>query len=462
MTLRYTSNYRFPVPDFRSPDWAPAIQASLDAIDTALRNVSTQPILWAEDVEFEIGNVAIDTGTAPVSYWICNVNHAAAGANFVAARAAHPTYWSAFSFGINPTGAWINNNSYNINDIAYDSVRGITGICNTAHISNAAGSIIDDSIYWDFIVNLPTTFTALATLFDNSHTALATNNVQGAIDLIFDNVAGAYVSNNITYDHAISGLAANNVKAALDEIDATVDSHAISIAANAAAIASGTISTGFWQWRPTSQILAGWTIQNGTTIGDASSGASQRANADTAAQFSHLWDNFSNSECPVSGGRGANAAADYAAHKTIQTVDMRGTFGGLGVDTMGGSASTRLTGATVVSGSTTAVASVLGETTHVNTLSELPTGITSTASPSLTANVTGSEWQAGSSTDSTGVNPGGSGGAGLACSLTGGSIAKKTAAGTATGTVSSTSNNTSGAAHNNVPRSKTGYWYMKL
>lgn len=62
---------------------------------------------------------------------------------------------------------------------------------------------------------------------------------------------------------------------------------------------------------------SGWIMMNDATIGDASSAASNRANADTQALFTLLWNNFNNTNCPVSGGRGISAAADYAAHKTI-------------------------------------------------------------------------------------------------------------------------------------------------
>ena len=69
---------------------------------------------------------------------------------------------------------------------------------------------------------------------------------------------------------------------------------------------------------------ATWIMLDDGTIGDASSGASNRANADTSALFTKLWTNFSNTNCPVSGGRGASAAADFAAHKTIQLPQMLG------------------------------------------------------------------------------------------------------------------------------------------
>lgn len=91
---------------------------------------------------------------------------------------------------------------------------------------------------------------------------------------------------------------------------------------------------------------SGYVRANGRTIGNASSGASERANADTAALYALLWDSYSDTVCPVSSGRGANAAADYAANKTITLPDLRGRAL-FGLDDMGGSAAGRLAAATI-------------------------------------------------------------------------------------------------------------------
>lgn len=61
----------------------------------------------------------------------------------------------------------------------------------------------------------------------------------------------------------------------------------------------------------------GWVMMNDGSIGNASSGATTRANADTEALFTLLWNNVSNTWAPVSTGRGASAAADFAANKTL-------------------------------------------------------------------------------------------------------------------------------------------------
>jgi hypothetical protein len=61
----------------------------------------------------------------------------------------------------------------------------------------------------------------------------------------------------------------------------------------------------------------GWIFFDDGSIGSASSGASTRANADTEDLFTLLWNLTTDANCAVSSGRGASAAADFAANKTI-------------------------------------------------------------------------------------------------------------------------------------------------
>lgn len=67
---------------------------------------------------------------------------------------------------------------------------------------------------------------------------------------------------------------------------------------------------------------AGWLLIDGKTIGSAASGATARANADTATLYAKLW-TFDAAAVPIftSAGaastRGANAAADFAANKRL-------------------------------------------------------------------------------------------------------------------------------------------------
>lgn len=129
--------------------------------------------------------------------------------------------------------------------------------------------------------------------------------------------------------------------------------------------------TGDCLWLDIQGTRNGWVRDNGRTIGSASSGATERANADTSALFVYLWNTFSNTICPVSTGRGANAAADFAANKTITLPDKRGYVPG-GLDDMGNSAAGRYANVPVVSGDTITAGSVLGEATHTLTVPEIP------------------------------------------------------------------------------------------
>lgn len=102
--------------------------------------------------------------------------------------------------------------------------------------------------------------------------------------------------------------------------------------------------------KPTHKVTAdtSWILWSDGTIGDGSSAASIRANADTEDLFALYWDNYSNTLCPIytSAGaastRGASAAADYAAHKRLalptgagRVLGLAGTGSGLTARTIG-------------------------------------------------------------------------------------------------------------------------------
>jgi microcystin-dependent protein len=86
--------------------------------------------------------------------------------------------------------------------------------------------------------------------------------------------------------------------------------------------------------------LSGFVRANGRTIGSSTSGATERANADTQSLFEYLWGADSN--LTVSGGRGASANADWTANKTIALPDWAGRAIA-GLDDMGAGAKGRLT-----------------------------------------------------------------------------------------------------------------------
>lgn len=94
----------------------------------------------------------------------------------------------------------------------------------------------------------------------------------------------------------------------------------------------------------TNEAPFGYVLMDGGTIGNAASAGSTRANADCLGLFEVLYTSCSNTICPVSGGRTGDAAADFAANKTLTLLDGRGRTI-FGKDNMGGSTASRLTAA---------------------------------------------------------------------------------------------------------------------
>jgi microcystin-dependent protein len=123
--------------------------------------------------------------------------------------------------------------------------------------------------------------------------------------------------------------------------------------------------------------LTGFVRANGRTIGSATSGASERANADCQALFEYLW--TADANLTVSTGRGASANADWVANKTIALPDWRGRALA-GLDDMGNSAAGRLT-ATYFGTAATVLGAAGGAESHTLITAEIP-------SHTHTANVT--------------------------------------------------------------------------
>lgn len=96
--------------------------------------------------------------------------------------------------------------------------------------------------------------------------------------------------------------------------------------ANWAAVPLGgtTFTTGDVKFTLKSVADTGWIMANDGTIGSASSGATTLADASAQALYTLIWNNVSDTYAPVTGGRGASAAADWAANKKIALTKMLG------------------------------------------------------------------------------------------------------------------------------------------
>lgn len=216
------------------------------------------------------------------------------------------------------------------------------------------------------------------------------------------------------------------------------------------------VKTGFVKWDFGTGALSGFVRANARTIGNAGSGATERANADTEALYVFLWSRLSDTICPVSTGRGASGAADFASGKTLTLPDLRGR-GVFGVDDMGNSAAARFDLAPFDQGNSLTPGSNGGEGSVTLTFGQIPafipntvTSVTSVGTvspPGFSIELT----QGGSISYAAGGN--------TAPLSTGGVNALTSTA----STVSTASINPAGGnAHTNMPPFMVGTWYIRL
>lgn len=192
-------------------------------------------------------------------------------------------------------------------------------------------------------------------------------------------------------------------------------------------------------------------LADGRQIGNASSGAPGRANADTYWLFIFLWTNCSACQLYNSSGtaiaRGANFDADWNASDRIAVPPMQAS-GLIGAD----KSTALLSGVPVISGNTSTPTSLLGENLHTQSISEMP-------SHSHSVNVS----DPGHFHTYTAVQNGG-GPAGISTAGVAQIVSSQTnnTAVAQTNIAVSINNNGGGGAANTVQRSYLVYWYLAL
>lgn len=219
-------------------------------------------------------------------------------------------------------------------------------------------------------------------------------------------------------------------------------------------------STGDVKSRLTSEFLTGWVKANAQTVGNATSGATQRANADTQSLFVYLWTNCPDAHCPVPGGRGASGLADFSANKQITLPDLRGRICSMvGLDDMGNSAAGRVLAQNVTSGggdAPTTPNATVGENNHTLTQAQLPVALgtaTSTVTdPGHTHVENGNVGGSGADHVTTGSN------------ASGPTVSQNSTQSSTTGiTVATTiTNGSGGGSHNVMTNALLGTCFLKL
>lgn len=335
---------------------------------------------WANSTAYTVGQSVVDVITAVI--YQCQVAHTSSGtpATFAQDRAASPTFWTVYSSPARARGAWTPLTSYALNDFVVSGSQYC--VCTQTHISGTVFATDRDAGKWSVLVDLsaagsqvlpvpggiadgnkavvttPTgsgyTIVATSTLLtmlgaQSVGTAvLQASSAAVALAAIGAQAAGSYQTQSANLNTlsaaalGVAGLsilacaAISDVKltlgygtaAALDvgttalkvvqldgaaKLPAVDGSQLTNLPSSPAYFTTGDIKM---TWKTAAD--SGWIMHNDGSIGSATSGATTRANADTATLYALIWTNFAQADAPVAGGaRGANAAADFAANKAI-------------------------------------------------------------------------------------------------------------------------------------------------
>ncbi len=169
---------------------------------------------------------------------------------------------------------------------------------------------------------------------------------------------GDYTTDQVTEGSNLFHTAARVIASALTGLSTAVGGPVLATDSVLAAIGkltkmvtdltSSSLPTGFVGSTDDDVAPPGWVMSSGRTIGNAASGATERANADTFNLYAMYWRIRDNTASPIQDSTGANttrlasAALDFAANKRMLIADRRGRVDA-GKDDMGGTAANRLT-----------------------------------------------------------------------------------------------------------------------
>lgn len=451
----------------------------LDAIIGSYFAVNQLKGIWANSTVFLVNDAVVDPVSGVVYKCLVANTSPTAPTTFAQNRTSNPTFWGGYTSPARSRGPWLPDTSYTVNDFVVNGSQ--YAICVESNTSTSSFANDTVSGFWSILIDLSSVGTsvlpvpagigdankfAITTPTGTGYTIESVTQILGllgattvglqlftaissaaALTAIGAAPAGIYQDHSATLDTLTSngvgtfgllllksvvegdaaialglmsaaylsgGIGANNLLQ-LDgaaKIPAVDGSQLLNLPTPAAAF-----STGDGKITLKAAPDSGWVMLNDGTIGSATSGASNRANADTQALFTLLW-GLGNTACPVVGGAGVSAAADWTANKQITLLKSLGRT--LGIAGAGSGLTARTLGTTV------------GEETHLLITAEMP-----------------AHTHAGGGTVPSG--PADAGGTALAANSSGGSTTP------VTGNTGSTGG---GGAHNNMQ--PTTFWNVML
>jgi hypothetical protein len=325
-----TAGFKLNLPAFDWADWGTYINANFTIIDSLFRTyVTAQGItgVWTPSTIYAADDRVLDLLGGNI--YICQVSHTSGTGTFADDQTANPTYWRALSYDPENRGEWLPLTAYTANDFVVYNYKYC--VVNTDHTSSTS---FDDDVAAnkvEVLIDL-TDAAGLDAQVSADQAAASAAAAAGSASSAATSASTALTRANTATTQANTATTQATNAAASASAASTSASSAAASAVSAQAAADSIIYVGMIALFAFKTPTSGWLKCNGGTIGNAASGASARANADTVDLFTALWNDTTNSELQLytSAGatvaRGASAAADFAANRRLALPDLRGEF----------------------------------------------------------------------------------------------------------------------------------------
>lgn len=175
MTLSYTPNFRFGIPDFDTSPWHDDFEALVRAIDTAIHDaLLSNAEDWANSTAYAVGDIVLDTVAG--SIWVCQVAHTspASPTTFLTFRTANPTYWNTTANIPQQRGTWTTATSYIPGDFVVDTNR--YAVCVVGHVSGVFNTDLGTG-KWVVLIDLSNISVGINNIVEDTIASAATTNI---------------------------------------------------------------------------------------------------------------------------------------------------------------------------------------------------------------------------------------------------------------------------------------------
>lgn len=176
MTVQYTANFRFGIPDFLSDPWHEDFEALVQSIDRVLYQmaIAESVSIWENSTAYVISDLVIDSITGIM--YTCGVAHTSpvTPTTFAADRVTNPSRWNPTANLPQQRGTWVTGTTYVQGDFVVDSDR--YAVCLVGHVAGVFNTDLAAG-KWSVLIDLSNLGVGINAEAEGSIAAAATTEI---------------------------------------------------------------------------------------------------------------------------------------------------------------------------------------------------------------------------------------------------------------------------------------------